>query len=202
MKLYHHVIFQVRKLVQKLVSRDTLNYRKITDKALPKDAEKKEGEEKTENKDEPKEGGEELAMTDEILAVGRCKICSEFEKLISFDVIHLIKNVHFLFVKCKHIQLSQYCVCFVPGNKGLLGVTSQDLEKTRTRSISENVSEVTGDGEASGMVMYKGSLLDIASVMQRLEKSEKARQAAEDKFKETQEDLGKFTHSQHCLQIL
>ena len=45
-------MFQVKKLVQKLVSRDTLNYRKLTDKPVAvKDGDKGE-EEVEENSDE------------------------------------------------------------------------------------------------------------------------------------------------------
>ena len=48
-----------------------------------------------------------------------------------------------------------------------------------------------GPAENTGMVMYNGSLLDIASVLLRLEKSEKNRQAVEAKLKTTAQEMGK-----------
>ena len=50
-----------------------------------------------------------------------------------------------------------------------------------------------GEGEPDtgmGFVMYNGGVVDIQSIMQRLEKSEKTRTATEAKLKDTQEDLG------------
>ena len=39
--------------------------------------------------------------------------------------------------------------------------------------------------------MYKGAMVDIASVLQRSEKSEKTRAQLESKLKELQDDMGK-----------
>ena len=50
-----------------------------------------------------------------------------------------------------------------------------------------------GEDEAQGFVMYNGALVDIPSIMQRLEKSEKTRTATESKLKDIQEDLGQLT---------
>ena len=44
-----------------------------------------------------------------------------------------------------------------------------------------------------GLVMYKGAMVDIASVLQRSEKSEKTRAQLESKLKELQDDMGKNT---------
>ncbi len=59
----------MKKLVQKLVARDTLNYRKLTDTPVTKDGEKVE-------KDESTQDGEENSQLpdDSILALGKIRI--------------------------------------------------------------------------------------------------------------------------------
>ena len=49
----------------------------------------------------------------------------------------------------------------------------------------------SGSNGTPGMVNYKGAMLDISSVMARLEKSEKTKRDTEAKLKDTQEDMGK-----------
>ena len=67
-------MFQVKRLVQKVVHRDTLNYRKVTDKPDTKDMDKKEEKETEEDmavdsKDDTKEEGKDRASSDKSPAV-------------------------------------------------------------------------------------------------------------------------------------
>ncbi|XP_029635988.1 cell division cycle and apoptosis regulator protein 1 isoform X1 [Octopus sinensis] len=124
---------QVRKYVQKLVSRDTLNYRKLTDKPKAEDA--------TEDGKIDSKG----ADSDDIkLAQG---------------------NYHFLnAIKAKN--------------------SSEDLAVT---------SKLKGEGEEtapnSGFISYNGALIDIDSITQRLEKSEKNRSALEEKLQDSTAEI-------------
>ncbi len=47
-----------------------------------------------------------------------------------------------------------------------------------------------GAGSQEGLVLFQGAMVDIASVMQRSEKSEKTRAQLETKLKELQDDMG------------
>ncbi|KAL5018166.1 hypothetical protein ScPMuIL_003888 [Solemya velum] len=108
---------QVRKIVQKVVSRDSFNYRKLTDRPC-----------------------------DEVV--------TELEPL---DLEKLAQ-----------------------GNAELLRLPSKSGDDTESKTMSGG-----GEGEiTSSLVNYKGSMLDIESVMQRLEKSDKTRQDMETKMKE------------------
>eukprot|EP00106_Octopus_bimaculoides_P005640 XP_014773082.1 PREDICTED: cell division cycle and apoptosis regulator protein 1-like [Octopus bimaculoides] len=119
---------QVRKYVQKLVSRDTLNYRKLTDKPKSEDA-----------SEDGKIDSKGADVDDIKLAQG---------------------NYHFLnAIKAKN--------------------SSEDLAVT---------SKLKGEGEEtapnSGFISYNGALIDIDSITQRLEKSEKNRSALEEKLQD------------------
>ena len=66
----------MKKLVRKVVSRDTLNYRKLTDKPVSKDSEDtKPGEQTDEQKEGEGDGGEDKMETEEVeqegLALGK-----------------------------------------------------------------------------------------------------------------------------------
>ena len=104
---------QVKKLVLKCISRDSMHYRKITDKPLPGQGGEKE-----------KEAKEVQVIDTEKLAVGNAE--------------------------------------YDPDAKAV--------------KASPNRTSKKGEGEVlTGMVNYKGSVLDIESLLDRLEKSEKTR---------------------------
>ncbi|XP_023931165.1 cell division cycle and apoptosis regulator protein 1-like [Lingula anatina] len=156
---------QVRKYVQKLVSRDTLNYRKLTDKPCPKDgletpvAEGEQTETKKENQTE--------ALDEETMAIG--------------NNIFLIKE------KKEPIE--------------------KEVRTRSRRGKKEGEQKEEALSADTGMVLYKGSLLDLDSFMQRLEKSEKARVQLETKLKEYQDDMdslkGSFNSSeQHSQKVV
>ena len=59
-------------------------------------------------------------------------------------------------------------------------------------TVSKKRGPTKADGEPiSGMVMYNGAMLDIDSVLQRLEKSEKSSAEMESKLTELTSDKGK-----------
>jgi hypothetical protein len=70
--------------------------------------------------------------------------------------------------------------------------TPSRASKRGTAASAAAKKEEAAAGEAAGMVTYKGAILDINSVMARLEKSEKTKRDTEAKLKETQEDMGMF----------
>ena len=72
----------------------------------------------------------------------------------------------------------------------------------RQRGLSESSGGGVGEnvpGPENTMVMYKGAMVDINSVMHRLERSEKTRAAVEDKLKETEEEMRMYMN--HVLKI-
>lgn len=74
------------------------------------------------------------------------------------------------------------------GNKPLLlqyNVTSDSPNNKKTRSKK--------DSDTVNMISYKGSILDIPSMVQRLEKSEKLKRDTDSKLKDLQEEMGKYT---------
>ena len=76
-------------------------------------------------------------------------------------------------------------ICFVTGNRLLLP-NKDEIVKSSPSKRSTPVKK----GQ-EGLVMYKGAMVDIASVLQRSEKSEKTRAQLESKLKELQDDMGK-----------
>lgn len=57
---------------------------------------------------------------------------------------------------------------FLPGNKGL-------LPSSKTRAQAET-------SESGNLIVYNGAMVDIGSMMQKLEKSEKSREEIEQKL--------------------
>ena len=84
-RLFGVLFSQVKKMVQKLVLRDTLNYRKITDQPISedrKDAKDDEGEEKPmeDEEEEGKEGSLSDGLDLETLAKGNfCDVLTEMD---------------------------------------------------------------------------------------------------------------------------
>ena len=56
---------------------------------------------------------------------------------------------------------------------------------------NEGESEGKKDDGQTGMILHNGAVLDIDSIMQRLEKSEKTRITLEQKLKETNGEMGR-----------
>ncbi|XP_070153513.1 cell division cycle and apoptosis regulator protein 1 isoform X2 [Polyergus mexicanus] len=135
---------QVRKLVQKVVTRDSLHYRKLTDKS-------KEDDLKDEKKDD-KESDR-----------GESTKAAENEE----DILRSLAL----------------------GNKKLLPVfvgSGPPSKRARRDCILEK-----GDEEIipEGIVLYKGSLLDVEKLVGQLKRSEKARLDTEDRMMEIQHEL-------------
>ena len=64
----------------------------------------------------------------------------------------------------------------------------------KDEAASKRKGPTKTDGEPlSGMVMYNGAMLDIDSVLQRLEKSEKSSADLETKLDELTNDKGKYS---------
>jgi len=62
----------------------------------------------------------------------------------------------------------------------------------RRKNARGKTPDVCGSGDSATMVSYKGSMVDIKSIMQRLEKSEKTRTQAEDKLRVVSRELGEL----------
>ncbi|CAH1794191.1 unnamed protein product [Owenia fusiformis] len=159
---------QVKKLVQKQVTRDTLNYRKITDKPLstkPKEGEKADKEVKTDEVEVKKETADEADLKTQVKSEPS-EDTHVADGIPTDDVLSL-------------------------GNKPLLlsDVKKEPLTPTGRGRRSVKKAEGEQQDASSGMVMYNGSLLDIGSVMTRLEKSENSRKAVEAKMKDTQTEI-------------
>ena len=93
----------------------------------------------------------------------------------------------------KYIYLKTITPAIPLGNKILIAKRAAELEASLPAPSSSAAKSKKGESEeaAPGFVMYNGGMVDIQSIMQRLEKSEKTRTATEDKLKDIQEDLGK-----------
>ncbi|XP_056018818.1 cell division cycle and apoptosis regulator protein 1-like isoform X3 [Ostrea edulis] len=113
---------QVKKLVQKVVTRDALNYRKITDKPVPTPGEKEES-------------------------------ATEEKELKIADIVRLSKGN------------SEY----LPGHSSMKS-ESVDQKIEKKSPVSQDAKEVQGH-----MITYKGAMVDLESLMGRLERSEKTR---------------------------
>lgn len=135
---------QVRKLVQKVVTRDSLHYRKLTDRS-------KEDDSKDEKKDDKESDKNEAS-----------KIDNEEDILRSLAL----------------------------GNKRLLPVFVGSGPVSKRARREDCVLE-TNDEETTpeGIVMYKGSLLDVEKLVSQLKRSEKARLDTEDRMMELQHEL-------------
>ncbi|XP_076072663.1 cell division cycle and apoptosis regulator protein 1-like isoform X2 [Mytilus galloprovincialis] len=118
---------QVKKLAQKSVSRDSIHYRKLTDKPLPGQVVDKEEESK------------EIKIIDtEMLALGNAEYDPDYKD---------------------------------------------------SKSGSSNRTQNKGEDEVlTGMINYKGSVLDIESLLDRLEKSEKTRLDMEKEMQKLSKD--------------
>ncbi|XP_011867512.1 PREDICTED: cell division cycle and apoptosis regulator protein 1-like isoform X2 [Vollenhovia emeryi] len=135
---------QVRKLVQKVVTRDSLHYRKLTDKS-------KEDDLKDEKKDD-KEGDK-----------------GEFTKAENEEDI----------LRSLALGNKKLLPVFVGGGPPSKRARREDciVERTDEETIPE------------GIVMYKGSLLDVEKLVSQLKRSEKARLDTEDRMMELQHEL-------------
>ncbi|XP_020290143.1 cell division cycle and apoptosis regulator protein 1-like isoform X2 [Pseudomyrmex gracilis] len=135
---------QVRKLVQKVVTRDSLHYRKLTDRSKEDDA-------RDEKKDDKESDKGESTKTD-----------NEEDILRSLAL----------------------------GNKKLLPVFVGSGPPSKRARREDCVME-RNDGETipEGIVMYKGSLLDVEKLVSQLKRSEKARLDTEDRMMELQHEL-------------
>ena len=72
---------------------------------------------------------------------------------------------------------------FLLGNKPLLPhVKESPSKKSKGKKDSDTVN----------MVMYKGAMLDIPSMVQRLEKSEKLKRDTDTKLRDLQEEMGEY----------
>ena len=70
--------------------------------------------------------------------------------------------------------------------------TSAEEEKSAEKPSKEGNSP-------AGIIEYQGAVIDISSVMQKLEKSEKGRIAVESKFKDIKEELGQYEDNENKL---
>lgn len=55
--------------------------------------------------------------------------------------------------------------------------------------MSEEITR-TGDSESKSIISFNGALLDVAKLMEQLDRSEKARLDADEKLKSLQQELG------------
>ncbi|XP_067213082.1 cell division cycle and apoptosis regulator protein 1-like isoform X2 [Linepithema humile] len=136
---------QVRKLVQKVVTRDSLHYRKLTDKS-------KEDDLKDEKKDDKEsDRGESIKADNE-----------------------------------EDILLRSLAL----GNKKLLPVfVGSGPPSKRARREDCVVERSDEEMIPEGIVMFKGSLLDVEKLVSQLKRSEKARLDTEDRMMELQHEL-------------
>lgn len=160
---------QVKKLVQKLVSRDTLNYRKITDK--PQAEKTKDGEEKKESE-----------VKAEVKTDVKTEAAAEGEKMETDEAVAAGAGAEVKAELPDDETLAQ-------GNRPLLATPKKDPVPITPTPRSSKRGKKEEDSPATGMVMYKGSVLDVSSVMVRLDKSEKTKRDTETKLKDTQEEI-------------
>lgn len=88
------------------------------------------------------------------------------------------------------------------GNKPLLADIKKEVEAvaarrglTKTSSSGALASNSAETNSASHMVMYNGAMLDIASMLQRLDKSEKLKLETDAKLKDIEEEMGECFES-------
>ncbi|KAL0109584.1 hypothetical protein PUN28_014558 [Cardiocondyla obscurior] len=134
---------QVRKLVQKVVTRDSLHYRKLTDKSKEDDLKDEKKDDKEDKSESAKSENEEDILRS--LALGNKKLLPVF-----------------------------------------VGSGPPSKRARREDSILEKNDEET---IPEGIVMYKGSLLDVEKLVSQLKRSEKARLDTEDRMMELQHEL-------------
>ncbi|XP_011055311.1 PREDICTED: cell division cycle and apoptosis regulator protein 1-like isoform X1 [Acromyrmex echinatior] len=135
---------QVRKLVQKVVTRDSLHYRKLTDKSKEDDLKDEKKDDKESDKGESAKGENEEDIL-RSLALGNKKLLPVF-----------------------------------------VGSGPPSKRARREDCILEKANEET---IPEGIVMYKGSLLDVEKLVSQLKRSEKARLDTEDRMMELQHEL-------------
>lgn len=85
---------------------------------------------------------------------------------------------------------------FVEGNKSLLTF----VKCSPNNPDDLNVSKGPPDVSDAGLVMYNGALLDIAKLLQQLQRSEKARIDTEQKLSDLQDELRKLCNN--CFKFL
>lgn len=73
-----------------------------------------------------------------------------------------------------------FSISFI-GNKKYIPSFRNDMSEEMTR---------TGDSESKSIISFNGALLDVAKLMEQLDRSEKARLDADEKLKSLQQELG------------
>lgn len=74
------------------------------------------------------------------------------------------------------------------GNKPLLPLFNTNLKGDSPSKRGARSGKK--DADAGNMIMYKGSMLDIPSMVGRVEKSEKLKRETDTKLKDLQEEMG------------
>ncbi len=78
----------------------------------------------------------------------------------------------------------------LPAHQKKIELVEDGEEAASPSKISQPKVEVVASAGQGGLVQYKGAMVDINSVMQRLDKSEKTRSAVETKLKDIQQEMG------------
>ncbi|XP_074647315.1 cell division cycle and apoptosis regulator protein 1-like [Tubulanus polymorphus] len=138
---------QVRKLVQKVVIRDTISYRRLTDRPVEKSENTSERSEQTVEKMDV----DDKKSDDELLALGNRPILHDMVGSSSTNVVPR---------------------------------SSTRLKKIKTEPQESSVPE-----NNANLISYKGAMVDISSLISKLEKSENIRIELETKLKEAKNDL-------------
>lgn len=161
---------QVRKLVQKVVTRDSLHYRKLTDKVKEEDVK----DSKDAKKDDADKVDETSIKEDDEEVLKSLALGKYFKLFMSGKMVSPINEDFQLFL----------------GNKKLLPVFVGSGPVSK-RARKENSSSEVGETESvsEGFIMYKGSLLDIEKLVSQLKRSESARVDTEARMMEIQHEL-------------
>ena len=81
-------------------------------------------------------------------------------------------------------------MCSCAGNKPLLEEIRKAASPTKGSAKKAAAGGAGAVVEAGKLVMYNGAMLDIASTLQRLERSEKLKHDTDDRLKELQVEMG------------
>ena len=93
----------------------------------------------------------------------------------------------------EQLLIFNYLDCFVSGNLPYLESQQKGIFRDSLSSPKTGNKDHGENGNTSeGLVMFNGAMVDITSVMQHLEKSEKTRTALECKYKEIQDEMGRW----------
>ena len=85
---------------------------------------------------------------------------------------------------------------YIPGNRLIVDAlrrsTSSISETSVVKQESEDVELVTSEtsDKKPNMIVHQGALIDVASLMARLERADKTRAAIEDRYKKLKVELG------------